>query len=188
LNGEDQRTPPEEERDLALGRFMDAWSMLEAEIRNLLRLLSRAPDQAAFAIAAAIPDMRRMNELLVALGELHLGSDDQAELAKICKELLISNKYRNSIVHGQWGCTNNRDSKPVGGIVYPFMWVRFYTFINKTDEFEAVLGRNKGAQKQYVFSVERLEERAQKARDFRDQISAFSERIAGRAGSNQDGS
>jgi hypothetical protein len=41
----DHILPPERERDLALGRFMDAWSELEATLRSLLSVLSGAPSE-----------------------------------------------------------------------------------------------------------------------------------------------
>jgi hypothetical protein len=173
--------PPPFERDLWLGRFMDAWSQLEASLRALLAVLSQAPTDSAFPIAAAIPDLGRMKELLETLGETYLAdSDDQKELLEITKYLAISAQYRNSIVHGQWGLTSNRDKVATWGVVHDKMWIRIYTFIDKFKEFEAALGRDPQAEKRYVFTVPRLQERTQKARAFADRIDKFSERIQGR--------
>jgi hypothetical protein len=172
---------PTEERDLALGRFMDAWSELEANLRALLSVLSGAPAEASFSIAAAIPDTGRLRDLLLALGRLQLEDGrDQTELSEICEYLLIQNRYRNSIVHGQWLLTNNRAQTSVRGVVHPYMWVRAYTLVDKTKEFNAVLGRDVKAEDQYVFTVERLEQRVQKVRDFSGRISKLTEEIRGR--------
>jgi hypothetical protein len=113
---------PTEERDLALGNFMDACSELEANIRQLLSVLSGAHPQTSFSIATAIPDIGRMCELLLALGELQL--DDpvmQKELKDICDYLLKSSKFRNSIVHGQWIVTSNR-ATPSAEPRHRYMW------------------------------------------------------------------
>jgi hypothetical protein len=169
--------PPVRERDLALGRFMDEWSQLEASLRDLLHILSQAPSEAAFSIAAAIPDLGRMNELLQALGQLYLEKDDQDELAAIGKYLLISTRYRNSIVHGQWGLTHNKERKVTLGVVHDLMWIRIYTLIDKQKETYAALGMDAAAQERFVFTIERLQERAQKVLEFTNRIYRFSEGI-----------
>jgi hypothetical protein len=168
-----------EHRDSALGAFMDAWSELEGSLRNLLRILSGAPSEISFSIAAAIPDNGRLKELLLALGRIQLTKiDDCIELQKICEYLLVSNRYRNSIIHGQWICTNNREPGPEPR--HRYMWVRVYQLIDKAKEFEAAVGIDKKAADQYVFTIPRLKERAQKARDFAERVKGFSEKIEGR--------
>ena len=159
---------------------MDAWSELEASIRTLLTILSAAPPQTAFSIAAAIPDVGRLQELLLALGDIQLEEPvDLKELKEICSYFLLSSKYRNSIVHGQWLLTNNRMPPPFG--LFPqFVWVRTYTIIDKTKEFMAVIGTDEKTAKRHVFTVDRLNERAEKARKFVERVKEFSERIRGR--------
>lgn len=174
--------PAEVERDLTLGRFMDAWSQLEANLRSLLGVLSGAPPETAFSIAAAIPDNGRMHDLLLALGDLQLEeADDRKELKELCQHLLISNRYRNSIVHGQWVLTDDRTPPSPFGFALPSKaWVRVYTMIDKIKEFFAVIGEDEKAREQYVFTVDRLKERTTSARGLSARISAFSERIKGR--------
>jgi hypothetical protein len=52
--------------------------------------------------------------------------------------------------------------------------------IDKVKEFLAVVGEDQKAQEQYVFTIDRLNERAAKARKFAVRISDFSEKIKGR--------
>ncbi len=169
---------PTEPRDLAMGRFMEAWSQLEASLRDLLSALSGAPDRAAFSIAAAIPDNGRMQELLLALGNMaSIDLDEMKELKAICEHLQTSNRYRNHIVHGQW--INASDtSKPATASPYkPRMWLRVYTVIDKRKEFDAVMGWDEKARKLYVFSVARLEERALSALALADRITRLKELV-----------
>ncbi len=174
----DTKYPPAIERDLALGRFMDAWSQLEAELRDLLSVLSGAPQQAAFSIAAAIPDMGRMKDLLLSLGALFIQDEhDRKELQEVCQGLVIYGRHRNSIVHGQWGLTNNRDRIMTGGIVHEHMWIRIYTMIDKQKEFKAAVGDDADAATQYVFTVRRLAERTGKVLKMADRVGALSNRI-----------
>ncbi len=177
--------PPTFERDLAMGRFIDAWSQVEWEMRNLLRILSKAPAEAAGPIAAAIPDNGRMAELLQVLGKRYLESTECDELDGIIEHVKISNNYRNSIVHGHWGLTSNREKVATRGTVYDFMWIRVYIFIDKLKELNAALGRDPAAQDRYIFSVQRLTKRAQSAHKLADRIQTFSQRIERRLGNTE---
>lgn len=178
--GHGSPNPPTLQRDLALGRFMDAWSQLESMLRELLHVLSHAPREAAWSIAAAIPDLGRMRELLEALGRLYLSEDDQKELADILQYLRVSNGYRNAIVHGQWGLTNNRSRAAIDGVIHDFMWIRIYVVIDKRREFGAALGLDTKTEKQYVFTVKKLEERVEKLRAFAHRVGAFGDAISKR--------
>lgn len=186
ISGQESPNPPTLQRDLALGRFMDAWSQLESMLRELLHVLSHAPREAAWSIAAAIPDLGRMRELLEALGRSYLNADDQKELADILQYLRVSNGYRNAIVHGQWGLTNNRSRTSIDGVIHDFMWIRIYVMIDKRREFVAALGLDEKTEKQYVFTVEKLEERAKKTKAFALRVGAFSDAISERLRGNTD--
>lgn len=164
-------------RDIALGQFMNAWSDLEGSLRILLGLLSGASPQVAQAIAAAIPDLGRMRELLMALGAAHLDDAEQKELDELCKYLTISAMYRNSIVHGQWGIVGNTIIDEDGREVMRSEWMRIYVIIDPQRESDAVAGLNTADRERYVFSISRLHERAQKAADFSKKIYAFADKI-----------
>jgi hypothetical protein len=171
------RTPPTHDRDLALGRFMSAWSEVEGALRRLLIVLSGAPWQTAISIAAAIPDFGRMQELLRALSVMQLANkEDRDELEAICSYFLISNRYRNAIVHGEWGLSWTTGD----GVDAPAVWFRGYLNIDITKRIQAQGGRDKSAADQYVFSIERLNERADKAIKFAERIAAFSKGIEGK--------
>jgi hypothetical protein len=156
---------------------MGAWSELEGALRNLLIVLSGAPWQTAISIAAAIPDFGRMQELLQALGVMQLADkEDRNELEAICRYFLISNRYRNAIVHGEWGLKWTTGD----GVDAPAMWFRGYLNIDIVKRVQAQNGGDKSAADQYVFTIERLNERADKAAMFTKRIAAFSKRIEGR--------
>ncbi len=156
---------------------MSAWGELEGALRRLLIVLSGAPWQTAISIAAAIPDFGRMQELLQALGAMQLDDkEDRDELEAICRYFLISNRYRNSIVHGEWGLAWTTGD----GVNAPAAWFRGYLNIDLMKRIQAQNGTDAKAQDQYVFTIERVNERADKARAFTQRIAAFSKRIEGR--------
>jgi hypothetical protein len=165
--------PPEDERDLAMGSFMYAWSRVEMALHSLFRSLSGTSDAVAHAIANAIPDVGRMAELLTALGALHLTSDDQKELAEIRKYLLIQGRYRNSIVHGFWGLRPNSTKRPIDGVIHQAEWVRVYYVIDKAEMGRSVIGKDEKGHDKYVFNLPRLQERAEKALLFSSRIDAL---------------
>jgi hypothetical protein len=89
---------------------------------------------------------------------------------------LISNRYRNAIVHGEWGLKWTTGD----GTDAPAVWFRGYLNIDILKRIQAQSGRDKSAADQYVFTIERLNERTDKAGVFAKRIEAFSKRIEGR--------
>lgn len=172
-----KKWPPEDQRDLSLGRFMDAWSDVEQQLRFLLQQLSGTDGAIAYAISAAVPDLGRMRDLLKAIGSIRLQGSDLAELDNICSDVQRQAQHRNTIVHGRWGLTNNVEQTPILGVIHDLKWVRVYNVVDQSIELQAVLGKNEKAQRRYVFSVARLDERSVKARSLAQRITALALRV-----------
>ena len=182
METESAASPPIDPRDLALGRYLTAWSNLEHSLRFLLARLIGTTFEIGFSVAAAIPDNGRMQELLRALGRLQLDdSDDLNELVEICKHVQDSSHHRNRIVHGTWVVTNDRHEEARSGRA-AYMWVRAYPLPDKERERMAITGHSPKDEKKYVYSVARLIERAEKADALGKRIGAFNLRIENRTG------
>ncbi len=92
-------TPPSEAKDVALGRYMDAWSRLESAINvTIQEILELNPDQ-AHAIWTAVPTFQSI-KLLGAAAKLYFGETGQRRVAKLVDQLTRRNIRRNYIVHG----------------------------------------------------------------------------------------
>jgi len=117
--------PPTEERDAALGRYMDAWSRLEAAIRFTSQEILDVEPDAAYIIWSAIPTFQSI-KVLDAAAKLRLNSEGQQRAGKICEKIARRNIRRNYIIHGEWNTSirlNLLDpNKPQYG-----EWRRVYT-------------------------------------------------------------
>lgn len=172
--------PPEGERDLAMGSFMNAWSRVEMSLRLLLQQLTNTSETVSYMLAAAISDTGRMADLLVALGALNLPPEDQKELVAIRDYILIQARYRNSIVHGFWALRPNATRRPLDGVIHKSEWVRVYYLIDRTKQGQAVVQKDEKGHEKYVFNVPRLAERAAKSLRFSDRIDALAVKIYSR--------
>jgi len=128
---ETREWPPEDERDLAMGRFMNAWSRVEHSLHFLFGGLSGVSGKTGEAIAHRVPDVGRMADLLIALGALNLPEEDKKELKQIREYLLIQARYRNSIVHAMWAMRPNAEKRVVNGLIHQWEWVRIYYVIDR---------------------------------------------------------
>lgn len=170
--------PSDDLRDLALGRFMDAWSQLEGAMRRLLAVLGGLEWYAAGPIAAAIPDNGRMAELLVALGRARkLPKEELETLEDLLKGLKTYMQRRNAIVHGQWCLINKRGETELEGAVHPMMWIRTYVFIDQVEGFHAAMGRGKTRHKDRVFTITQLNEQTAKTVKLGGQFLALADRL-----------
>lgn len=94
-------SPPSEERDAALGRYMDAWSRLETSINYTTQEILGIDADAGFVIWAAI-QTRQSIDVLDAAAKLKFDKSGQTRVAQICEQLVRRNMRRNHIVHGFW--------------------------------------------------------------------------------------
>ena len=94
-------SPPTDERDAALGRYMDAWSRLETSINYSTQEILEIDADAGFVIWAAI-QTRQSIDVLDAAAKLKFNKDGRKRVALICEQLIRRNMRRNHIVHGFW--------------------------------------------------------------------------------------
>lgn len=173
--------PPTDERDMALGRFMSSWSEMESMLRELLSVLSGANQAAAYAIAAAVPDLGRAKDLLLALGEAtKLNAEEMKELEGICDHLMKSGQFRNTIVHGRWIYSSTDMIVDGKHLVHGPEWLRVYAVIGREKERNAVIGMNEGDRTKFVFSLTRLDERSVSARKLGARMYTLSKLIRDR--------
>lgn len=111
---------PTEERDIALGRYMDAFSRLELMVSIATNEILQIDHRTGSAIAAVLMTKQAI-DLLEASARLALNEVGIARVTKICEKLKNRNMRRNHIVHGIWqmAVIINDDSAE-------FEWVRWY--------------------------------------------------------------
>ena len=94
--------PPENDKHIALGRFMDTWSKLELSLRQKLQglLLSGEP-VVADAVSYSVSGTALMN-MVVSLASIFLKPSDRAEYVNLSERFGKLNTKRNYLVHGFW--------------------------------------------------------------------------------------
>jgi hypothetical protein len=112
---------PTDERDRALGRYMDAFSRVEFMIDRMIQEMLSADWHAGRALSSVMYSHQRI-KLLEALAAIRLPEEMAKRVAKQCVRLASRNMRRNHIVHGSWTqfVIVNDDS-------YSMEWVRNYT-------------------------------------------------------------
>lgn len=122
-----EEPPPIEERDAALGRYMDAWSRLETTIHWVTQEILNIEPDAGYVIWSTIPTFQTI-KLLEAAAKIRFNDEGQKRTAKICEKLTRRNTRRNYIVHGSW-LTSIRMSFAGQPPAYG-EWRRVYTHTN----------------------------------------------------------
>jgi hypothetical protein len=88
-------------RHEALGRFMDAWSLLEDSLTRLLSRLIAIDDTTAGLIAPKLGTKNAL-DLLEGLGMRKLDGDSSKSLTRLMDRARKLNSKRNILVHGHW--------------------------------------------------------------------------------------
>jgi hypothetical protein len=98
----DPEIPPENDKHIALGRFMDTWSKFELHLRNQVEmLLLTASPSSAIAVSYSVSGKALMN-LLVSLAATRLSGHAKKEYADLSERFSKLNTKRNYLVHGSW--------------------------------------------------------------------------------------
>lgn len=112
---------PTEERDKALGKYMDAFSRMEGMINYINQELLQTDWLASNALWALMYSKQRI-DLMESLAWLRLPKDMAARVTKACEKCARRNMRRNHIIHGRWEqAVNVYDDR------YEMEWVRRYT-------------------------------------------------------------
>ncbi len=92
---------PTDERDKALGKYMDAFSRMESMINHLIQGLLGIEWQAGNALASVLYSKQRI-DLLELLASIKLPKEVAERVTKACGKLGRRNMRRNHIIHGAW--------------------------------------------------------------------------------------
>jgi hypothetical protein len=112
---------PVDERDAAMGKYMDAFSRMEGLLELMVRFLLKTDHTPARAVNAVLYSKQRI-DLVEALASACLSEETAAKVARACERLSRRNMRRNHIVHGQW-----QQLVLVGDDSVEMMWLRAYS-------------------------------------------------------------
>jgi len=112
-----------QQRDQALGIYMDAWSRAEGALLSIMSdMISPEPHigRAIFAVLSAA----QIRDVMTALSRTAYEGDGQKKLEKLLERVKRAATKRNRIVHGRWKLEidMNHDT----GIVFNAEWARLY--------------------------------------------------------------
>jgi hypothetical protein len=93
--------PEREERDLALGDYMDTFSRLEVLMQAATLELLQIDEVRARPFFAAL-GTKQMIDVLKAAAKTELAEEGANRVRKLCLKLADRNMRRNHIVHGKW--------------------------------------------------------------------------------------
>ncbi len=93
--------PEDDQRHIALGKFMDAWSSLEIPIGTLLAKAT-GTERENIAVLMNALGTRGQLDVISVLGRVGLDDAAAVELTDILERVKTSNTRRNHIVHGRW--------------------------------------------------------------------------------------
>ena len=117
---------PSENKDAAMGRYMDAFSNLEGMIQLAIGLIMEI-DMPALSSVFAVLMTKQSIDLLEAVAQEHLTEAGAIRVRKLCERLSRRNMRRNHIVHGSWNQT-----VVVTDEIATQEWVRTYQHANPT--------------------------------------------------------
>jgi hypothetical protein len=97
----DIAAPEGDDRHIKLGRFMDAWSLLEGSLDRVLAVLLGMSHHDTGVILSAL-GMRQIIDLLESLAKRKLIEEDAATFVNLMDRLRRLNTKRNVLIHGHW--------------------------------------------------------------------------------------
>lgn len=137
---------PTDERDIALGQFMQEWAELETQLLLLFYTLIGTPIQIAEAIFLTGFQSMNLVELFIALGQIRLPQPEQQKLKRLCKRYREAAAKRNKIVHGSWYPTDESCE-----------WARIYIPINQNTRKQIYDKSNQKIRSKYRFTIKELQ-------------------------------
>ena len=112
--------PEREERDQALGRYLDAIARMERMLQMVIQELLDLDGVNARPIFATLMTKQSI-DLLGAAAKTVLKENDANRVTKLCVRIGKRNMRRNHIIHGYWTCHFPSEEPGTLGI-----WVRVY--------------------------------------------------------------
>lgn len=167
---------PTQERDIALGQYMDCFSRLEGALSMLFWKLLQTDLQTSNTIFYEL-GMKQIVSLLVATGRAELKEADQKRLESLSERISKCTMKRNHIIHGSWNphiSVGSKDGKPV---VTHVEWVRSYTPTDPKKAKEALDKRNQKLNSKYHFTIPKMIEVCHHLVKLSNDISEFSKTL-----------
>jgi len=150
----DPEIPPENDKHIALGKFMDTWSKFEAHLRLKLEdFLLTADDATARAVSYSLSGKALM-DMLLNLASRHL-KRDRVPYTKLSERFGKLNTKRNYLVHGFWAIElivfRSKDTPHVNAVE-----VREYAPIDTETRDSLNDLRNQKARTKYQFTLPQI--------------------------------
>lgn len=141
--------PPTDDRDLTMGRFMDAWSSLENKLFLFFWKLTKTNFYIARAIYSTGIQAKNLTELLISIAPHRLTDTEQKMLKTLCRRYYTFSLKRNRIVHGAWKIEIKADKS---------QWLRSYSPISYQLWAEMHHPQNQKIRRAYCFTIKQLAE------------------------------
>jgi hypothetical protein len=147
--------PQDPSRHEKLGRFMDAWGKLEAQLTFLLMHLTPLRLSDADLIVPKL-GMRNALDLLDSLGRRKLDNDSAAVFTNLLERASKLNTKRNILVHGRWVLEANVIVRR-GEACLALQFLREITPVDPTHEKAMANPRNQKERVRYSFTLKRID-------------------------------
>lgn len=165
---------PQEPRDLALGRYMDAWSRMEGFLYLIFTELTGADAEVSRVLYSTL-NAKPIRDVLSSLGSIRLNEDGASRLTKLCERVGKQATKRNHIIHGAWVTSVIiSDTKPPSDKrIITTTWVRTYTPVQY--ELAKQSGRYDLPKvgEHYAFTIDQLERTTNNVLTLMGELSTF---------------
>lgn len=177
-------TPPPDERDRVLGKFVHQWDALDAHVKLVFGALLGTPHEISKIVLGLSRETNRLREMLLRLGKVRLSDRELTTLDRLCGRYDSIATRRNRIVHGQWYAIGSPNFR--GDPAYGMKWVRFYDPIDQ-EIFWMIMQPDKGgrdharARARFTFDLPRISELTEVCRNITIDWNEFSNSLRTRA-------
>lgn len=165
------KEPNDDERHIALGRFMDAWSTLEDGVATMLSDATGIDLGTVPTFMNAL-GMRGQLDVISVLGPAGLSDAQQKELAALLDRVKTKNTKRNHLVHGSWlleyKLLNRKDS-----LVRVVTQYRVYEPSDPALRDAIKDQSNRKERDKYMFSIARIHTLIEEVNVLRKDVSKF---------------
>lgn len=173
--------PTDDARHIALGRYMDTWSRLEAALGTMLSHATGIEYTKIHVLMNALGTRGELDVITV-LGPVGLNVDLQAALSKLLARIKTNNTRRNNIVHGSW-ILEIRILDWNGQIGTRLNQYRYYEPSDPEAEQAVHLPENRDVRDKYLFSIQRIQALTRELSRLTNDIAIFNgDRVGAPAG------
>lgn len=165
------KEPEGDERHIALGKFMDAWSDVERVVGTLLSHVVGTPSENIAVLMNALGTRGQMDVLNV-LGRIGLSEAETDALTALLERLKTNNTRRNHIVHGRW-MLELRAYSHNGRLITRLEQFRIYDVSDPAMRRALRHVENRRERSKYMFSIRRILALSKELKQLSKDFSAF---------------